>query len=107
MVKTEKDKLHDETADTDPVTLELVQAAMAAGLTEFTTPTPEDDDKRIDWVVRKWAIMRNNKPVILLVARQFLNPHYEVVGPEWTPPTVGVSMVSGLAAKPEPKAAAK
>jgi hypothetical protein len=65
-----------------PGTLELVRAAMAAGLTEFTTPTPQDGQGRIDWKVRKWFVNRGGEPHCVLVAQMVMNEHFEVVGPD-------------------------
>ncbi len=63
-------------------TLQLVLAAMDAGLWEFTTPTPADDEGRIDWKVKRWMTMKDGKPACFLVAYKELNAHFEVVGPE-------------------------
>ncbi len=63
-------------------TLALVQAAMRAGLMEFTTPTIDDDEKRIDWKVRKWVTLRSGKLVCFLVAYKEFNAHFEILGPE-------------------------
>ena len=63
-------------------TLDLVQAALAAGLTEFTTPTTGDDEGRIDWKTSRWLIMKGGKPTVVVVAYKVLNAHFEVVGPE-------------------------
>lgn len=60
----------------------VLQAAMSAGFTEFTTPTAASDEGRIDWAVRKWVTMRDGKPVAFLVAWQQANAHFEVMGPE-------------------------
>ena len=62
--------------------LAVLQAAMSAGFTEFTTPTPANDEGRIDWAVRKWVTTRDGKPVAFLVAYQQANAHFEVMGPE-------------------------
>lgn len=62
--------------------LEAVQAAMGAGLLEFTTPTPEDDQKRIDWHVRNWVTSRDGKPAAFLVAYKDSFAQFEVIGPE-------------------------
>jgi hypothetical protein len=61
----------------------LVQSAMASGLTEFTTPTSADDEKRIDWKVRRWVVLsKSGEPTSFLVAYMELNAHFEILGPE-------------------------
>lgn len=81
--RTEKAwQFNDNSKDLDADMLAAVQAAMKAGLTEFTTPTPADDEGRIDWKVRKWVFMRAGKPCCILVAQKVFFEHFEVAGPE-------------------------
>jgi hypothetical protein len=65
-----------------PVELSLVKAALAAGLTDFTIPTVEDDEKRIDYSTRTWITMRDEKPAAFVVAFRTANAHFEILGPE-------------------------
>jgi hypothetical protein len=86
--KTEKGeiKFRDESEDLKKEcgeeTLQLVQAAMRAGLMEFTTPTPEDGEGRIDWKVRRFVTLKGDKPACYLVAQKVLFEHFEILGPE-------------------------
>jgi hypothetical protein len=82
--RTEKKdwKFEDNSDQLTPELLQAVQAAMKAGLMEFTTPTPEDNEERIDWKVRKWVFMRAGKPCCALVAQKVAFEHFEVAGPE-------------------------
>lgn len=65
-----------------PETLAMVKAAMRAGLTDFVTPTLDDDDKRISWKVRPFLTVRGGKPACFLVAYQEMNAHFEILGPQ-------------------------
>ena len=62
--------------------VKIVKAAMAAGLTEFTTPTTANGEGRIDWKVKKFFTMQKGKPVCHLVACKAGFEHFEVLGPE-------------------------
>jgi hypothetical protein len=86
MIKTVTDEkgvttFVDDSASLPQPMLDAVQAAMAAGLLEFTTPTPEDDQKRVDWHVRNWVTSRNGKPAAFLVAYKDSFAQFEVIGP--------------------------
>jgi hypothetical protein len=72
----------DQSKNVSPVELSLVKAALAAGLTEFTVPTPEDDEKRVDYATRTWIAMRDGKPAAFTVAYRVGNAHFEILGPE-------------------------
>lgn len=63
-------------------TFDLVQMAMRAGLTEFTTPTPENGQGRVNWKVCRWFAKKDGKLTCFLVACKELNEHFEVIGPE-------------------------
>jgi len=71
----------DNAEDLPQSLMPALQAAMKAGITEFTTPTPEENDQRIDWRVRKWVAVQNGEPVAFLVAYKELAPHFEIIGP--------------------------
>ena len=74
---------------------DCVTAALAAGLDNFTTPTPQANEGRIDWAVRKWVTLENGIPVCFLVAYQQMNAHYEILGPR-------IPLVGALATAPPP-----
>ncbi len=75
-----------------PAELSLVKAALAAGLSEFTVPTPEDDQKRIDYSTRTWLTMRDGKPAAFMVAYRTANAHFEILGPEIALPAATPSL---------------
>ena len=101
MIRTKVTKsgieLLDDSGELEAPVLVAVKAALQAGLTEFTVPTPEPDDRRIDWTVRQWVLpsLTGGRPRSFLVAFQDLNAHFEVLGPEVplegtsSPPTAG------------------
>jgi len=62
--------------------LAMVKAALSAGLTAFTIPTPADDQKRVDWGTYTLVVNRDGKPAAFTVAYQLLNAHFEILGPE-------------------------
>ena len=72
----------DNSGDLPKTICDLVKAAMDAGLTDFTTPTDDDNQERIEWCVRTWLCVRNKKPAALLVAYKLDMAHFEVLGPE-------------------------
>ena len=98
--------------------LRAVHAAMRAGLTEFTTPTPEDDQKRIDWRVRNWVTNSGGKLAAFRVAYKESFAQFEVIGPEidlvakptleqramaWVPPSAAtIRELAGANAAPGP-----
>lgn len=86
-----------------PEMVSLVKAAMVAGLTEFTTPTPKPDEVRIDWEVRQWVSLREGKLQCFLVARRVKNAHFEILGPEIVLPQPQFN----LATPAQPKSEAK
>ena len=63
-----------------PHEAQLVQAALKAGLTEFTIPVK--GQVRQVWLTRKWMTIRDGKPVCFLVACRSDNPHFEILGPD-------------------------
>lgn len=62
--------------------LPAVQSAMRLGLTEFTTPTTEDNDHQLNWKVRRFVHMRGDKLVCNLVAQIVEHEHFQVIGAE-------------------------
>ena len=61
--------------------LACVQAAMSAGLTEFSVPTAADDTGKTDWTVRQMVVMRDKVPTCYLVACKVTAAHFTVLGP--------------------------
>lgn len=87
MIKTATDdkgitRFSDDSENLPGPMLAAVHAAMSAGLTEFTTPTPEDDQKRIDWRVRNWVTNSGGKLAAFRVAYKESFAQFEVIGPE-------------------------
>jgi hypothetical protein len=74
-----KDNAPEAVSEYGQEVLDAVRAAVRAGLTEFTTPTIADDDRRINWKVRKFIHLRGDKPVCHLVAQNAENEHFEVL----------------------------
>jgi len=73
----------DQSRELSSSVLKCVQAGMRAGLTVFTTPTSDDDEKRIEWQVTRWvSVDKAGSIVCFLVAFQTWNAQFEVVGPE-------------------------
>lgn len=77
-----RDNAEELKKDIGPEMIESVKAAMKAGLTEFTIPTVDDDEGRMNWKVRKWFTKRGEKFVCFLVAYREENAHLEIIGPE-------------------------
>ena len=75
-------KFEDQAKDLDPTILQLVQSALKAQLSSFSTPTSDMDENRIEWQTRKWVLMRSGKPTCFLVAYRIDNAHCEILGPE-------------------------
>jgi len=73
-------ELTDDSQLLKPHELTLIQAALKAGLTEFTIPV-EGQFRQI-WLTRKWMTMRDGKPACFLVAFRSENHHFEILGPD-------------------------
>jgi hypothetical protein len=75
---------------------DLVQLAMRSGLTEFSIPTDDNDQVRLDWKTRVWLMHDKGQPKFFLVAAPD-NSHIEIIGPEIDPPhrRVEVAAASG------------
>lgn len=90
MISTKRDgddvKFSDSSADFKDAYGEwmykLVMAALAAGLEEFTTPTPADGEGREAWKTRKWVTLQGGKLKVFLVAYPERNAECEILGPE-------------------------
>ena len=77
-----RDNAEDLKKDIGPEMIETVKAAMKVGLTEFTVPTVDDNEARMNWKVRKWFTKRGDTFVCFLVAYQEENAHLEIIGHE-------------------------
>jgi hypothetical protein len=71
----------DNSDDLSKDELACVQAAMSAGLTEFSVPTEANDTGKTDWRVRQIVVMRDKSPMCYLVACKVTATHFTVLGP--------------------------
>jgi hypothetical protein len=61
---------------------DLVLFALRSGLREFTIPTEDNDQVRLDWKTRVWVVDLGSGPKAFIVACLEPDEHLEIVGPE-------------------------